>query len=64
MFCIEDEWLRIGKQQGMQQGMQQGEDKLSRLNMILLSEQRYDDLHQASLDKEYRSQLYEQYGIA
>lgn len=43
--------------------MQKGEHKLGRLNLVLLSEHRYDDLKRASTDEEYRNKLYVQYGI-
>lgn len=63
MFCIEDEWTRNGIRQGIQQGIQQEGSQFGRLNLALLSEERYDDLKRASLDSEYRHQLYRQYGI-
>ena len=47
----------------MEEGREQGEERLSKLNLILMDEKRYDDLEKVLKDKEYRKQLYAQYGI-
>ncbi len=58
------EAMEDGIQIGEQRGVEQGETRLSSLYKCLLAERRYDDLERASSDKEYRHQLYCQYGIA
>ena len=40
-----------------------GEDRVSRLNLLLIAETRYEDLEMASKDKEYRDKLFRDYGI-
>lgn len=47
----------------MEEGREQGEERLGKLNLILMDEKRYDDLEKVLKDKEYRKQLYAQYGI-
>ncbi len=63
-----EDGIRIGEQrgltQGLTQGLERGEERLSLLNKVLLSEQRYDVLERVATDREYRHSLYEQYGIA
>ncbi len=62
-LCIKVQ-RREAMEDGIQIGEQRGETRLSSLNKLLLAEHRYDDLERASSDKEYRNQLYGQYGIA
>ena len=41
----------------------EGEDRLNRLNGSLIADNRLEDLERAIKDKEYREQLYKQYGL-
>ena len=41
----------------------EGEDRLNRLNLRLIADNRFDDVEKAAKDKEYRGQLYKEYGI-
>ena len=41
----------------------EGEELLNRLNRCLVADKRYDDLERSIEDKEYREQLYKEYGI-
>ena len=41
----------------------EGEDRLNRLNSSLIADNRLEDLERAIQDKEYREQLYKQYGL-
>ena len=50
-------------EEGREEGREQGEERLSKLNLILIDEKRYIDLEKVSKDREYRKQLYAQYGI-
>lgn len=45
------------------EGRAEGEDRIARLNLLLLEESRYEDLKRASQDKEYREDLLESMGI-
>ncbi len=45
------------------EGLEQGEELLSQLHGCLISDKRYDDLARSIGDKEYRKQLYKEYGI-
>lgn len=45
------------------EGLEQGEEQLNRLNRCLVADKRYDDLERSIEDKEYREQLYKEYGI-
>ena len=59
-----DEAREDGIQIGLEQGLEQGEHRMESLIKQLLSKQRYDELERATSDKDYRQQLYQQYGIA
>lgn len=52
-----------GRAQGIAEGMAQGEELLNRLHGCLIADKRQDDLERAIKDKEYREQLYKEYGI-
>ncbi len=45
------------------EGREEGEDRIARLNLLLLAENRYEDLKRVSQDKAYREHLLESMGI-
>lgn len=49
--------------EGVKEGIEKGEERINRLNLLLLSEKRYEDLERASSDKQYQNQLMKHYGI-
>lgn len=51
------------KEEGKEEGKKEGEERVSRLNLMLLKEKRYQDLERASRDKEYRRTLFEAFQI-
>lgn len=51
------------RKEGLNEGLTRGEDKLNRLHGSLIADQRFDDLKRSIQDKEYREQLYKQYGL-
>lgn len=51
------------RKEGIEQGRGEGEDRLNRLNLMLITDSRQDDLERAARDKKYREQLYREYGL-
>lgn len=49
--------------QQKENGRQSGVEKMARLNRILISEKRFEDLSKASEDGQYRQRLFVEYGI-
>jgi len=47
-------------EEGIERGIEKGTDRLNRLYQRLLSEKRYEDLHRAVEDGEYREKLYKE----
>ena len=47
----------------IKEGIELGEDRLAKLNLLLLKDNRVDDLLRASKDKEYRNKLYKEYDL-
>lgn len=45
------------------EGRSEGEDRLNRLYDSLIADKRLEDLEKSVKDKEYREQLYKEYGI-
>lgn len=52
-----------GRSEGMSKGITKGEERVSRLNLLLIGQKRYDDLEKASRDREYREQLFKTFGL-
>ena len=51
------------RKEGGNEGRSEGEDRLNCLNCRLIADERFEDLKRATQDKEYREQLYKEYGI-
>ena len=51
------------RMEGISQGISQGENRLGKLNLVLIAAKKYEELEKASKDGEYRHRLFEQYGI-
>lgn len=58
-----DELIEDGKKEGEMKGQMKGEERVSKLNLLLMADKRHDDLERASKDKEYRRQLFDTFGI-
>ena len=58
-----EEGIGIGREEGIGIGREEGEEKLNRLNMLLISQDRMEDLKKAAEDKEYRRRLYREFGL-
>lgn len=52
-----------GISQGISKGKLEGEERVSRLNLILIEAKKFVELERASKDAVYRRQLFEKYGI-
>ena len=55
--------LEQGIQLGIQQGTEQGVERINRLHVLLLRDNRYDDLLRSANDREFQRQLMIHYGI-
>lgn len=60
---VRSEGWNAGRNEGLSEGISEGEDRLNRLNGSLIADNRLEDLERAIKDKEYREQLYKQYGL-
>ena len=62
-----EEGINIGRNEGInigeKRGEKKGEEKLSQLYMLLVEQKREEDLKKAMEDKEYRGQLYQEFGL-
>ena len=55
--------ISIARKEGREEGLQAGEEKLNKLNLLLIEESRIDDLQKAAKDEAYRQQLYLEFGL-
>ncbi len=60
----EMDWaMTKGREEGLAEGLEKGEDKAMALNQKLIDLNRFDDLKKATTDKEFREELYKEFGI-
>lgn len=62
-YMLFSEMLDEERMEGREEGREEGEDRIARLNLLLLADNRYEDLKRASQDKAYREHLLESMGI-
>ena len=55
--------LRIGIEKGRKEGKMEGEERINKLNFLLITENRLDDLKRAVQDKEFQNMLLKTYAI-
>ena len=55
--------LAYARKEGMKEGIGMGEDKLGQLNLMLIEQNRIVDLQKASTDKDFRRELYREFGL-
>lgn len=63
LLMRDQENIEKGLEQGRKEGREEGESRLSALIQKLIDEKRAADVLKVSKDKEYREQLYREYGI-
>ena len=59
----EERYERTIRQDALEDGIEKGENRLNKLNKILLGEGRTEDILKAMDDKEYRRQLMKEFGL-
>ena len=52
-----------GREEGIGIGREEGEEKLNQLYLLLIKQNRMDDLQKAAEDKAYRQKLYQEFGL-
>ena len=52
-----------GREEGVGEGIGIGEEKLGQLNLLLIEQNRIDDLRKASTDTDFRQKLYREFGL-
>lgn len=55
--------LLEAEERGVKLGLEQGTERVNRLNVLLLQDNRYDDLLRSANDREFQQQLMTHYGI-
>ena len=55
--------LAYARREGVGEGIGIGEDKLGQLNLLLIEQNRIDDLRKASSDTAFRQKLYREFGL-
>ncbi|MDY3239227.1 MAG: hypothetical protein SOW80_03790, partial [Anaerovoracaceae bacterium] len=62
-----EEGIGIGRKEGIgigrEEGREEGEEKLNQLYLLLIQQNRMDDLQKAAEDKTFRQKLYREFGL-
>ena len=58
-----EEGIGIGREEGIGIGREEGEEKLNQLYLLLIKQNRMDDLQRAAEDKAFRQTLYREFGL-
>ena len=58
-----EEGIGIGREEGIGIGRKEGEEKLNQLYLLLIKQNRMDDLQKAAEDKAFRQKLYQEFGL-
>ncbi len=55
--------MKEARETGREEGERIGENRINKLNFLLLQNKRYDDLERSTKDYEFQKQLMKEYGI-
>ena len=58
-----EEGIGIGREEGIGIGREECEEKLNQLYLLLIKQNRMDDLQKAAEDKAFRQKLYQEFGL-
>lgn len=60
MSCDERE---EGRQEGREEGRQEGQERMSQLILLLLKQNRNEDIAKAAADRDYQEQLFKEFNL-
>ncbi|MBQ3683932.1 MAG: hypothetical protein II922_12805 [Succinimonas sp.] len=63
MALFKEEGREEGREESREEGREEANAKFSLLLQKLIAQGKNDDIQRISVDKEYREQLYEEYGL-
>jgi len=70
MATLEDEYLRKntlaerkGRAEGRAEGLAEGQERVNKLNQLLVEAGRTDELQKSIVDSEYQQALFEEFGL-
>lgn len=58
-----EEMMREERMEGMQEGIQKGQERINQLNILLLEQNRNEDIIKAITDHDYQEQLFKEFNL-
>lgn len=58
-----EEMMREERMEGMQEGIQKGQERINQLNILLLEQNRNEDIIKAITDRDYQEQLFKEFNL-
>ena len=62
-YMLLEEMMRDERMEGVQEGMQKGQERINQLNMLLLKQNRREDIIKAVSDREYQEKLFKEFNL-
>ena len=58
-----EEGRQEGREEGRQEGRQEGQERMSQLILLLLKQNRNEDIAKAAADRDYQEQLFKEFNL-
>ena len=62
-YMLLEEMMREERMEGMQEGIQKGQERINQLNILLLEQNRNEDIIKAITDRDYQEQLFKEFNL-
>ena len=62
-YMLLEEMMREERMEGMQEGIQKGQERINQLNILLLEQNRNEDIIKAITDHDYQEQLFKEFNL-
>ena len=58
-----EEMMRDEREEGRQEGRQEGQERMSQLILLLIKQNRNEDIAKAAADRDYQEQLFKEFNF-
>ena len=62
-YMLLEEMMRDEREEGRQEGRQEGQERMSQLILLLIKQNRNEDIAKAAADRDYQAQLFKEFNL-
>ena len=62
-YMLLEEMMRDEREEGRQEGRQEGQERMSQLILLLIKQNRNEDIAKAAADRDYQEQLFKEFNL-